>query len=76
MSILILVLDAQSFREMAKEAVGADSNLQIDLVVKLASFDDINEALYFARLYNIHKKYWPFALKNIDDETFNRKPTC
>ncbi|XP_015124097.1 exonuclease mut-7 homolog [Diachasma alloeum] len=60
-------LSSQCWREMAREAVGNDPRLQLDLVTGITSHD-IDEALYWARAFNIPKDQLPVSVANLDPQ--------
>lgn len=56
-------LGNESWEEMVLEVVGADENLQLDLVKGAVLFGDMKEALTWAGRFKIPECYWPFKLK-------------
>ncbi|KAJ8687517.1 hypothetical protein QAD02_023311 [Eretmocerus hayati] len=61
-------LSHDSFREMAKEALGSDSLLQAEILRLLINYNDVMEALYFAKNYNVPREEWPWVLSTYADE--------
>jgi hypothetical protein len=47
---------------MAKEAIGNNPLLQVEILVSLINIHETMEALYFAEVYNIPRKKWPLNL--------------
>ena len=65
------LLGADSFREMAKEAIGSDQKLQIDILNFLCNYNDCAEALHFAQFYSIPKSQWPWYLTDMKEGKCN-----
>lgn len=57
---------------MAREAVGNDERLHIELVKNL-SFTNVQESLYFAKLLNVPESEWPWSVQQLDKENPNGK---
>ncbi|XP_033222411.1 exonuclease mut-7 homolog isoform X2 [Belonocnema kinseyi] len=60
-------LSAESWREMAREAVGDDERLQLELIKSL-SHTNAKEALYFAKSLNVPRSEWPWNIAQLDNE--------
>ncbi|XP_011314175.1 exonuclease mut-7 homolog [Fopius arisanus] len=58
-------LSSECWREMAREAVGNDPRLQLSLVSGITSYD-IDEALYWARTFNIPEDQLPLAIAGLN----------
>lgn len=65
-------LGAESFREMAKEAVADDPKLQAKILEYLVNNNDVVEALHFAQNFNVPTDEWPWHLENY----VNDNPSC
>lgn len=65
-SIHIIVGD-ESWKEMVQEAVKDDEELQRELVVQVAVYGDLAEALKWAHHYEVKRDYWPYNLKMLSD---------
>lgn len=50
---------SESWKEMVQEAVGDDKSLQKELVIGVAQFGEIAEALHWAHYYNVKREDWP-----------------
>lgn len=48
---------------MIREAVGNDEQLIDHLIVTLTQYNEMNEALYWAREYNIPENLWPTCVQ-------------
>ncbi|XP_043287012.1 exonuclease mut-7 homolog [Venturia canescens] len=59
-------LRGESWREMAREAVGTNEKLQLELVKQLCSMNDNEEALYWAQTFDIPKNEWPWVIRDIE----------
>ncbi|KAF7381207.1 hypothetical protein HZH68_016082 [Vespula germanica] len=55
-------LNTESWREMIREAVGHDAELQLETVKLLSMVGEIKEGLYWAKTFDIPKEQWPWAL--------------
>lgn len=64
-------IDTDSWREMVKEAVGSDLNLQTEILKSLAVANDAAEAYYFAQFYQIPRDEWPWILRSYVDDNPN-----
>lgn len=61
------MLGDESWKEMVEEAVGDDENLQKELVVSVAQYGELSEALRWAIFYSIDKSEWPYSLQLLDE---------
>ncbi|XP_014209348.1 exonuclease mut-7 homolog [Copidosoma floridanum] len=61
-------LSVESWREMAKEAIGSDSSLQVEVIRSLANVNDPAEAYYFVQFYSISRDEWPWNVRQYVDE--------
>ncbi|XP_015586273.1 exonuclease mut-7 homolog [Cephus cinctus] len=61
-------LSGESWREMVREAVGTDEKLQLELVKQVTHMGDLEEALYWAKTYNIPKQEWPWSLSDMEEQ--------
>lgn len=52
---------------MVQEAVGDDENLQKELVIGVAQFGEIAEALHWAHFYNVKREDWPINVTLLDE---------
>lgn len=50
---------------MIQEAVKDDTHLQQELVAQVAIFGDLNEALHWAKFYNLPKEDWPTSVRHL-----------
>ncbi|XP_012279441.1 exonuclease mut-7 homolog [Orussus abietinus] len=66
-------MSVESWREMAREAVGNNTKLQTELVKILAGAGDHEEALYWAKTYNVPKQQWPWSLTHMKDPIQNQQ---
>ncbi|XP_031776933.1 exonuclease mut-7 homolog [Nasonia vitripennis] len=66
----------ESFREMAKEAVGSDPRLQAEILRSLVNANDNPEALYFAQTYNVPRDQWPWHLENYVNDNPDLANNC
>lgn len=55
-------LNTESWREMIKEAVGNDEELQLECVKLLSWLGEIKESLYWAKTFNIPKVKWSWDI--------------
>ncbi|XP_047368206.1 exonuclease mut-7 homolog isoform X5 [Vespa velutina] len=55
-------LNTESWREMIREAVGHDTQLQLETVKSLSMVGETKEGLYWAKTFNIPKEQWPWAI--------------
>ncbi|XP_035736312.1 exonuclease mut-7 homolog isoform X3 [Vespa mandarinia] len=55
-------LNTESWREMIREAVGHDIQLQLETVKSLSMVGETKEGLYWAKTFNIPKEQWPWAI--------------
>lgn len=58
----------ESWREMVKEATGQNSKTRIELLRLLVQANDVKEALYWAKIFEIPEKQWPWALSYYKDQ--------
>jgi len=65
--IIASLIGVASWREMVREAVGNDAKLHTDLVRMLIA-SDVQEALYWAKEYDIPKDKWPWAITYADEQ--------
>ena len=63
-------LSIESWREMAYDAVKDNDTLQADLVLNLTSYNEIQEALYWAIKFDVPQQKWP----HIVYELFRQNP--
>lgn len=56
---------------MAREHVGTNEKLQLELVKQLYSMNDSDEALYWAHIYGIPKNEWPWGLRDIETTEYS-----
>lgn len=61
-------LGPESWREMAREAVGNNRDLQLELVMSVNSYGDPHEALYWASTYGIPKRERPYNVRMLEEE--------
>lgn len=52
---------------MIQEAVKDDKRLQQDLVVQVAFYGDLSEALWWVTFYSISRDYWPASVRLFHD---------
>ncbi|KAK9885779.1 hypothetical protein WA026_013649 [Henosepilachna vigintioctopunctata] len=64
----------ESWKEMIQEAVGDDFDLQKELVVQVACYGDVAEALKWAHFYHIDREYWPYGVRLYADDRWT-EPT-
>lgn len=57
----------ESWKEMVREAVKEDKELQKELVIQVASYGDSAEALQWAQFYIIDRSYWPYSVRMLHD---------
>ena len=69
--LILFYIGAESWREMAKEAIGTDSRLQVEILRSLVNANDASEALYFAQMYNVSPEEWPWHLVNYVNDNPN-----
>ncbi|XP_017762785.1 PREDICTED: exonuclease mut-7 homolog isoform X2 [Eufriesea mexicana] len=55
-------LSTASWRELVQDTVGDDEALQLAMIRMLINDKDANEALYWAKRFNIPKKNWPWSI--------------
>jgi len=65
--IITFLLGVASWREMVREAVRNNTKLHMDLV-RLLIPNDVQEALYWAKEYDIPKDKWPWAVTWADEQ--------
>jgi hypothetical protein len=58
----------ESWREMVREAVGNNGDLQLELVECVNSCGDPHEALYWANVYGIPKHKQPYNVQMLQEE--------
>lgn len=58
---------SESWKEMVQEAVGDDQSLQKELVIGVAQFGEIAEALHWAHYYNVKREDWPVNVTLLDE---------
>ncbi|XP_034232755.1 exonuclease mut-7 homolog [Thrips palmi] len=56
-------LSLDSWKEMAYDAVKDSKDLQIELVVMLNNYNEVEEAFYWAMEFNIPQHKWPYNVK-------------
>jgi hypothetical protein len=66
------MLGPESWREMVREAVGDNGDLQLELVESVNSSGDTQEALYWANTYGIPKHKQPYNVKMLQEEASSR----
>ncbi|XP_066138244.1 exonuclease mut-7 homolog [Euwallacea fornicatus] len=57
----------ESWKEMAQEAVTDNANLQRELVIGVAQYGEVGEALRWAHFYNVDKKEWPYSVQMFEE---------
>jgi len=62
------MLGPESWREMVREAVGDNEDLQLELVEGVNISGDLQEALYWANTYGIPKHKRPYNIQMLQDE--------
>lgn len=62
------MLGPESWREMVREAVGDNEDLQLELVECVNSCGDPHEALYWANTYGIPKHKQPYNVQLLQEE--------
>ncbi|XP_067001835.2 exonuclease mut-7 homolog isoform X2 [Anabrus simplex] len=67
-------LGEESWREMAREAVGNNPRLQHDLVSVVGNYDP-REAYYFVNEFNIPRSRWPYSIENYFKFTVEARQT-
>lgn len=63
----ICCLGNESWREMIQEAVKDDKRLQQDLIVQVAFYGDLSEALWWVKFYSIAREDWPTSVRLFHD---------
>lgn len=53
----------ESWREMVQEAVKDDPRLQLEVVVQVNMYGDVEEALRWAHFYGIPQEDWPYTVR-------------
>lgn len=53
----------ESWKEMIREAIGDDEDLQKELVVQVSIFGTLNEALSWAHFYNVEEEHWSYNMQ-------------
>ncbi|PSN54236.1 Exonuclease mut-7 [Blattella germanica] len=64
-------LGLESWREMVREAVGDNQELQLELVAAVNSCADVPEAFYWANVYGIPNKKRPYNVRMFEDQGFD-----
>jgi hypothetical protein len=64
----LITVGPESWREMAREAVGNNRDLQLELVVSVNSYGGPHEALYWANTYGIPKHKQPYSVQMLQEE--------
>lgn len=64
----MIIVGPESWREMAREAVGNNGDLQLELVICVNSYGDPHEALYWANTYGIPKHKRPYNVRMLQEE--------
>jgi hypothetical protein len=66
------MLGPESWREMVREAVGDNKDLQLELVEGVNNSGDPHEALYWANTYGIPKHKQPYNVRALQEEATYR----
>jgi len=62
------MLGPESWREMVREAVGNNEDLQLELVEGVNNCGDPHEALYWANTYGIPNHKQPYNVRMLQEE--------
>jgi hypothetical protein len=66
------MLGLESWREMVREAVGDNEDLQLELVESVNNSGDPHEALYWANAHGIPKHKQPYNVQMLQEEVTYR----